>query len=120
MAGAFRNSGRNSFADEIMKTMAAAGYSVRGADPFDDRPALALPTRETSPYVNRIRLLWQNCVLQSMQDFKRLGEFFSEVLPFTVFSLSRRATLSLLCCLIISFSGCISFSLLHRAILQAG
>ena len=25
----------------------------------DDRPALALPAREISPYVNRIRLLWQ-------------------------------------------------------------
>jgi fido (protein-threonine AMPylation protein) len=59
LAGAFRNTGRNSFADEIMKTMVAAGYSVRESDPFDDRPAFALPTRETSPYVNRIRLLWQ-------------------------------------------------------------
>src|SRR6266478_5386557 len=59
LAGAFRNSGRDRIADEIMKTMAAAGYSVRESDPFDDRPALALPARETSPYVNRIRLLWQ-------------------------------------------------------------
>jgi Fic family protein len=32
---------------------------VRETDPFDDRPALALPSREISPYVNRIRLLWQ-------------------------------------------------------------
>jgi Fic family protein len=32
---------------------------VRETDPFDDRPALVLPTREASPYVNRIRLLWQ-------------------------------------------------------------
>jgi Fic family protein len=39
--------------------MAAAGYDVRETDPFEDRPALALPARETSPYVNRIRLLWQ-------------------------------------------------------------
>jgi hypothetical protein len=38
--------------------MAAAGYSVRETDPFDDRPALALPSRETSPYVGRMRLLW--------------------------------------------------------------
>ncbi len=61
LAGAFRNSGRGRIADDITKTMAAAGYSVRETDPFDDRPALALPTRETSPYVNRIRLrlLWQ-------------------------------------------------------------
>src|SRR5262252_194090 len=59
LAGAFRNSGRDRIADEIVKTMSAAGYTVRETDPFDDRPALALHTRETSPYVNRIRLLWQ-------------------------------------------------------------
>jgi Fic family protein len=46
-------------ADEIVKTMSAAGYAVRETDPFADGPSLALPARETSPYVNRIRLLWQ-------------------------------------------------------------
>jgi fido (protein-threonine AMPylation protein) len=59
LAGAFRNSGRDAIADEILKTMAAADYTVRETDPFADRPALALPSRQTSPYVNRIRLLWQ-------------------------------------------------------------
>jgi len=58
LAGAFRNSGRDKLADEILKTMAAADYDVREADPFNDRPSHTLPTRETSPYVNRIRLLW--------------------------------------------------------------
>jgi len=58
LAGALRNSGRDRLADEIVKTMAAAGYDVRESDPFNDRPSLSLPTRETSPYVNRIRLLW--------------------------------------------------------------
>ena len=60
LAGAFRNSGRDRMADEIVKTMSAAGYTVRETDPFNDRPALILPTRKTSPYVNRIRLLWEN------------------------------------------------------------
>ncbi len=59
LAGAFRNSGRDHIADEITKTMSAAGYDVRETDPFNDRPSLVLPARETSPYVNRIRLLWQ-------------------------------------------------------------
>jgi fido (protein-threonine AMPylation protein) len=59
LAGAFRNSGRDRIADEITKAMVAAGYTMRESDPFDDRPALALPAREPSPYVNRIRLLWQ-------------------------------------------------------------
>jgi Fic family protein len=39
--------------------MTAAGYGVRETDPFEDRPALALATRGTSPYVSRLRLLWQ-------------------------------------------------------------
>jgi fido (protein-threonine AMPylation protein) len=59
LAGAFRNTGRGRMADEIVKTMSAAGYAVRETDPFADGPSLALPARETSPYVNRIRLLWQ-------------------------------------------------------------
>jgi fido (protein-threonine AMPylation protein) len=59
LTGAFRNNGRDAIANEMLKTMAAAGYDVRETDPFEDRPALTLPARETSPYVNRIRLLWQ-------------------------------------------------------------
>jgi len=59
LAGAFRNSGRDSIAEEITKTMSAAGYSVRENDPFADQLVPALSPRETSPYVNRIRLLWQ-------------------------------------------------------------
>jgi hypothetical protein len=59
LAGAFRNCGRDRIADDITKTMSAAGYAVRENDPFTDKPSLALPARETSPHVNRIRLLWQ-------------------------------------------------------------
>jgi fido (protein-threonine AMPylation protein) len=59
LAGAFRNGGRDRLADEIVQTMSAAGYAVRENDPFVDKPALTLPSRESSPYVNRIRLLWQ-------------------------------------------------------------
>src|SRR5262249_40858806 len=59
LAGAFRNAGRDRVADEITKTMFAAGYDVRETDPFTDRPSLILLPREISPYVNRIRLLWQ-------------------------------------------------------------
>jgi fido (protein-threonine AMPylation protein) len=71
LAGAFRNSGRDRIADEITKTMAAAGYTVRETDPFDDRPALALPAREASPYVNRIRLLWQKMREPVIQSFPK-------------------------------------------------
>lgn len=71
LAGAFRNSGRDRLADEIVKTMAAAGYDVRESDPFSDRPALSLPTRETSPYVNRIRLLWDKMRRPIIQRFPK-------------------------------------------------
>jgi hypothetical protein len=59
LAGAFRNIGRDRIADDIVKTMSAAGYAVRENDPFTDKPSLVIRTRETSPYINRIRLLWQ-------------------------------------------------------------
>jgi hypothetical protein len=59
LAGAFRNCGRERIADDITKTMLSAGYDVRESDPFTDKPSLLLSTRERSPYVNRIQLLWQ-------------------------------------------------------------
>ncbi|RJP77331.1 MAG: Fic family protein [Desulfobacteraceae bacterium] len=59
LAGAFRNIGRDRIADEIVKTMQAAGYTVREKDPFEHTIQLILPTGELSPYVNRIRLMWQ-------------------------------------------------------------
>jgi len=45
LAGAFRNIGRDRIADDIVKTMTAAGYAVRENDPFTDRPNLVLRTR---------------------------------------------------------------------------
>ncbi len=59
LAGAFRNIGRVRIADDILKTMRAAGYTVREQDPFKSRIDLVLPRREASPYVGRIRLMWQ-------------------------------------------------------------
>lgn len=71
LAGAFRNSGRDELADEILKTMATAGYDVRESGPFSDRPSLSLPTREASPYVNRIRLLWDKMRQPVIQQFPK-------------------------------------------------
>jgi hypothetical protein len=59
LAGAFRNVGRDRIADDIVKTMTAADYAVRENDPFTDKPSLVIGARETSPWVNRLRLLWQ-------------------------------------------------------------
>jgi hypothetical protein len=59
LAGGFRNCGRGAIADEIIAAMIAAGYAIRESDPFSEQPVMTLPPRETSPYVNRIKLLWQ-------------------------------------------------------------
>ena len=58
LAGAFRNAGRDRIADQIVRTMKSAGYTVWESDPFENRSTIILDTREVSPYVNRIRLMW--------------------------------------------------------------
>ena len=59
LAGAFRNIGRNRIAEDIVQTMRTAGYNIRENDPFETQIPVILPAREQSPYVNRIRLMWQ-------------------------------------------------------------
>lgn len=67
LAGAFRNAGQQRIANDIVKTMERAGYTVRETDPFEDKPAFVLPVREVSPYVNRVRLMW-NAMRQPVLD----------------------------------------------------
>jgi fido (protein-threonine AMPylation protein) len=59
LAGAFRNIGRGEIAAEIIKGMKAADYTVNEIDPFGEVSSLILAAREPSPYVTRIRLMWQ-------------------------------------------------------------
>lgn len=58
LAGAMRNIGRDQAADNIAKTMQAAGYTVNESDPFEDTPPVVLSARETLPHVNRMRMNW--------------------------------------------------------------
>jgi fido (protein-threonine AMPylation protein) len=58
LAGAFRNIGREKIAQEILGTMRSAGYTVQESDPFLDIPRVTFEARETSPYVNRMRMMW--------------------------------------------------------------
>jgi fido (protein-threonine AMPylation protein) len=60
LAGAFRNIGREQIASDILKTMRAAGYKVSEQDPFAHSSTIIFNPQETSPYVNRLRLSWQN------------------------------------------------------------
>lgn len=59
LAGAFRNIGRDRIADDIVQTMQAAGYTVIESDPFEHQSPVAFGPRETSPYVNRLRMMWE-------------------------------------------------------------
>lgn len=59
LAGAFRNIGRNQIADEITKRMITAGYNIREVDPFNETPTIVSFSRERSPYVTRMNIMWQ-------------------------------------------------------------
>jgi hypothetical protein len=69
LAGAFRNIGRDRIAGDIVKTMHTADFDIRESDPFEDTTNLILPAREQSPYVNRIRLMWQQMREQILKQF---------------------------------------------------
>jgi hypothetical protein len=59
IAGAFRNIGNTRIADNIIKTMKSVGYDIRENDPFKNKLQLTISNREVSPYVNRIKVMWQ-------------------------------------------------------------
>jgi len=69
LAGAFRNIGREAIADQIVETMRSAGYTVNETDPFEDRAAIAFSARDTSPYVNRLRMMWEQMREPILQVF---------------------------------------------------
>jgi hypothetical protein len=58
LAGAFRNIGKERIADDIIKTMKAAGYDVRENDPFGNKLQLSFQNMTISPYVSRIKVMW--------------------------------------------------------------
>lgn len=60
LAGAFRNIGRGLIADNIIKGMDTADFKIKEIDPFEDETQITFARREVSPYVNRLRLLWQS------------------------------------------------------------
>lgn len=58
LAGAFRNIGRDRIADNIVATMQSAGYTINETDPFESESPVEFSLRETSPYINRLRMSW--------------------------------------------------------------
>lgn len=69
LTGAFRNIGRTRIADDIVRTMQAAGYSVRETDPFEAESPLVFTSSDRSPFVNRIRLMWQEMRVPIIKQF---------------------------------------------------
>ena len=69
LAGALRSIGRDRMADEILKAMRAAGYTVNETDPFEDDRKITLPLRERSPYVSRIHTNWQTMREEIISQF---------------------------------------------------
>ncbi|MCA9469308.1 MAG: Fic family protein [Nitrospira sp.] len=69
LAGAFRNIGSDRIADNILKTMQAAGYDVRESDPFENKSPVTFTAREHSPYVNRLRLMWESMRGPVLEEF---------------------------------------------------
>ncbi|TVQ68262.1 MAG: Fic family protein, partial [Balneolaceae bacterium] len=59
LAGAFRNAGRPGIADEITKTMKAAGYNIRESDPFEDMSGLHVMPPATPPHIRWLHLTWE-------------------------------------------------------------
>ncbi len=70
LAGAFRNIGRDIIADNILKGMDAADYSVKELDPFVDKSEVVFGRREVSPYVNRMRLMWASMRSDIIANFQ--------------------------------------------------
>jgi hypothetical protein len=58
LAGAFRRVGRSEIADEIIKTMKAAGYDVRETDPFVREQTFGTLRTGVAPIVGLIQSLW--------------------------------------------------------------
>ena len=57
LAGAFRNVGNTTIANEIISTMKSIGYDIREEDPFTS-PSTIPYQRVTSPYATRLKLMW--------------------------------------------------------------
>ena len=86
LAGAFRNIGRERIADEIIAGMKSADYDVREFDPFKDKLPSILGVRDTSPYANRIRLMWHQMRTLVIEKFpespgiqQNIGEYLMKV-----------------------------------------
>lgn len=69
LAGALRAIGRPEFADDVLGTMRAAGYSVQESAPFLYTPPVLRSTRVPSPGVHRLQLMWRSMREEVLERF---------------------------------------------------
>lgn len=69
LAGAYRNIGRDDLAQNIFDTMRSAGYTVNESDPFKDKTPVSFAAREISPYVNRVKVMWEKMRAPIIENF---------------------------------------------------
>lgn len=78
LAGAFRNIGNTTIADEILSTMKGLGYDIREDDPFADK-VFVPPARAVSPYVTRLKLMWAKMREVVINNFPHVNNIFTDV-----------------------------------------
>lgn len=78
LAGAFRNIGNTSVADEIMSTMKSVGYDVQEEDPFTDITSIPY-TRTNSPYAVRLKLMWNTMREVVLANFPKTSKVSLDV-----------------------------------------
>jgi hypothetical protein len=79
LAGGMRAIGRDAAADEILRTMAAAGLSVREAQPFEVAQPPLPAGRPVSPHVQRLRLIWDEMRPAVIDEFPAPGPVPTDV-----------------------------------------
>ena len=71
LAGAFRGMGRERIANEIVEAMRAAGFTIRETDPFEAHAPTLQTSRDVSPSIHRIRLIWETMRRPIAERFPR-------------------------------------------------
>lgn len=79
LAGGMRAIGRGSVADEIVATMRSANLTVQETQPFEVAPTPLPAGRPESPYVQRLRLMWQEMRQTIIDEFPAASEAPSDV-----------------------------------------
>lgn len=79
LSGALRNIGRQKMADEILSTMKAVGHDVREKDPFEDKLPVISSSRNSSPIVFRINLMWQRMRGIVIENFPKAPGFSKDI-----------------------------------------